>query len=45
MSSKKFNTVKNYYVKGLWTEEQVRNAVSKKWITQKECEEILNLNE
>lgn len=39
--SKNFQKVKNYYDKGLWTKEQVHNAVIKKWITPVEYEEIV----
>ena len=39
--SPNFEKVKNYYNKHLWTEEQVRRAVGK-WITQEECDMILN---
>lgn len=39
--SKKFNTVKGYYDKGLWTEAMVRNAVDR-WITDAEAEEIIS---
>lgn len=38
--SKKFNTVKSYFDKGLWTEAMVRNAVGR-WITEGEAEEII----
>ena len=38
--SKKFNTVKGYFDKGLWTEAMVRNAVGR-WITEAEAEEII----
>lgn len=38
--SAKYETVKNYYEKGLWSELMVRNAVDR-WITAEECEEIL----
>lgn len=38
--SKKFNTVKGYFDKGLWTENMVRNAVGR-WITEGEAEEII----
>ncbi len=38
--SKKFNTVKGYFDKGLWTEAMVRNAVDR-WITEAEAEEII----
>lgn len=37
----KYEKVKNYYNKGLWSEERVRNAVAKSWITQEEADEIL----
>ena len=38
--SEKYETVKNYYEKGLWSESMVRNAVGR-WITEEECEKIL----
>lgn len=38
--SPKFATVKSYYVRGLWSETRVRNAVIKHWITPEEYEEI-----
>lgn len=38
--SKKFNTVKKYYDLGMWSENQVRNAVVKGWITAEEFTEI-----
>lgn len=38
--SKKYNTVKEYYNKGLWTEEMVRNAVGR-WISEDEADEII----
>ena len=38
--SKKFNTVKNYYDKGLWTKKMVYNSVNNKWITEEEYKEI-----
>lgn len=41
MKSKKFDKVKEYYERGFWTAEMVRNAVIKGWITQAECDEIL----
>lgn len=40
MHSKKYEKVKSYYDKGLWTIEMVRNAVVKGWITEEEFEEI-----
>lgn len=38
--SKKFETVKSYYIRGMWNEAKVRNAVVKGWITAEEFEEI-----
>ena len=38
--SAKYQTVLTFYLKGLWSETRVRNAVGK-WITAKEAEEIL----
>lgn len=38
--SRKYNTVKKYYAKGLWSGRMVRNAVVKEWITESEFEEI-----
>lgn len=40
MHSKNFNTVKHFYVTGVWGIERVRNAVVKEWITAAEFEEI-----
>lgn len=40
--SEKFELVKNYYERGLWSEARVRKAVGK-WITQAECNEILGI--
>lgn len=34
--SSKFDKVKNYFDKGLWNIERVRNAVVKGWITPEE---------
>ena len=42
--SKKFEKVKYYYDKHLWTKEQVANAVMKRWITQAEYEEIVGIS-
>jgi len=39
----KFEKVKNYYDKGLWTVSQVRDAVARGWITQNECDAILGV--
>ena len=38
--SKKYELVKNYYDKGLWSKTRVRNAVIKGWITAEEYELI-----
>lgn len=38
--SKRFNTVKSYYDKGLWSTDMVRAAVGR-WITASEAAEIL----
>lgn len=38
--SKKFNLVKNYYDRGLWSEKRVHDAVGKNWITAEEYKEI-----
>lgn len=40
MHSKKFEKVKNYYDRGLWNIDMVRNAVVKNWITEEEFYEI-----
>lgn len=42
--SRKFEKVKCYYDKRLWTKEQVANAVKKNWITQEEYEEIVGIS-
>ena len=41
MPSEKFEKVKAYYESKLWTKEMVRNAVTKGWITQAECDSII----
>lgn len=39
--SKKYTKVRDYYLKyHTWTEEMVRNAVVKGWITEEEFKEI-----
>lgn len=38
--SPKFALVKSYYVRKLWSEKRVRDAVIKSWITAEEFEEI-----
>ena len=40
MHSPKFDLVKSYYDRGLWSADRVRKAVGH-WITQAECDEIL----
>lgn len=40
MKSKHFDKVKQYYSSGLWTLQQVKNAVVKAWITESEFKEI-----
>lgn len=35
----KFEKVKSYYERGVWTKEMVRNAVGR-WITEQEYKEI-----
>lgn len=42
--SRKFEKVKYYYEKRLWTKEQVANAVKKNWITEAEYEEIVGIS-
>jgi uncharacterized XkdX family phage protein len=39
--SPKFELIKSYYDKGLWTAERVLNMVIKGWITQDEYNEII----
>ena len=34
--------IKLFYIRGQWTENMVRNAVVKGYITEEECEEILS---
>lgn len=38
--SAKFETVKKWYDRGMWTKERVKNAVVKKWITATEFKTI-----
>ena len=38
--SPKFELVKGYYERGLWSIQAVRNAVARGWITAAEYEEI-----
>ncbi len=39
--SKHFEKVKDYYDRGLWSVEKVRQAVVKGWITEEEFELIV----
>lgn len=43
--SDKYDIVKSYYDKGLWSEQRIKLAVEKGWITEEECNEILYTNE
>ena len=43
--SEKFNEVFEYYKSGFWKKKRVRDAVTMKWITQEECDEILAFKE
>ncbi len=36
-----YEKIKLYYIKGIWTDKMVQNAVKKGVITSKEAEEIL----
>ena len=36
----KYDKVKNYYERGLWNVDRVRNAVVKGWITEQEFMQI-----
>lgn len=40
--SPKFETVKSYFLQGLWNSEMLQNAVGR-WITEEEKEDILSL--
>ena len=41
--SEKFELVKSYYDRRMWSAERVRAAVGR-WITEEECAEILGEN-
>lgn len=43
--SKRYETVRNHFLDGWWSEERVRRAVKCGWITEVEMEEILDLKE
>lgn len=38
--SKKYETVRKYYVDGVWSIKRVRDAVAKAWITPEEFQAI-----
>lgn len=40
MAMNKYDKVKNYYERGLWSIHRVRDAVAKEWITPEQFEEI-----
>lgn len=42
--SVKYETVRDYYVRGLWSAERVQSAVGR-WITQDEANKILKTEE
>ena len=42
--SDKFEQVKKFYDLGVWSEQRVRDAVSKGWITAEEFKEITGKN-
>lgn len=41
MASKRYELVKGYYDKRLWTRKMLKNAVAKGWITQDEYDGIV----
>lgn len=45
MASAKYEIVKKYYNKELWSEGRVRMAVEKGWITSDEYDEIVKKQE
>ncbi len=40
MASKKYGQLKEYYRLGMWTEEKLKTAVVKNWITSEEYKSI-----
>lgn len=40
-----YEKIKRWYALGLWTEDMVKNAVTKGAITQEQCNEIIGLSE
>lgn len=45
MASKRYELVKSYYDKRLWTRKMLKNAVVKGWITQDEYDEIVGMTD
>lgn len=45
MASKRYELVKGYYDKRLWTRKMLKNAVVKGWITQDEYDEIVGMTD
>ena len=43
MASKRYELVKGYFEKRLWTKKMLKNAVVKGWITQDEYDEIVGV--
>ena len=41
--SKKYDMIKTFYMRKMWDEKKVRNAVVKGWITADEFEEITGI--
>lgn len=42
--SKNYQKVKTFFNMNVWSEERVRNAVVKKWITEEEFKEITGIS-
>ncbi len=42
--SKNYHKVKTFFNMNVWSEERVRNAVVKKWITEEEFKEITGVD-
>lgn len=42
--SKNYQKVKTFFNMNVWSEERVRNAVVKKWITEEEFKEITGVD-
>ena len=43
MKSNKFDMVKNYYDKGYWKVNRIKESVTKGWITEEEGNEIMGI--